>query len=88
MEDIRKTRVMITGHCWSSLESMLVNKWYKYVNLNKSEHSHTVEVVCATVPQILNKDRRWKKTKWRKIEKDFCEVTSACEDDEQLTTNK
>ena len=30
---------------------------------------------------------RWKKTKWRKIEKDICEVTSACED-EQLATHK
>ena len=65
--EIRKTRVMITGHCWSSLESILASGWNKYLDSGQSKYSHTVEVVCKTVPQILNKNKglRWKKTKWR-----------------------
>ena len=104
----------ITGQNWSNLEKIssscgrfLASGWNKYLDSGQSKHSHTVEVVCTTVPQILNKHKvlRWKKTKWRdkksckshsrsldivklrKIKKDFCKVTSACED-EQLTTHK
>ena len=62
----------ITGQNCSNLEKInsncrmfLVSGRNKYLDSGQSKHSHTVEVVCTTVPQSLNEQKvlRWKNFK-------------------------